>query len=213
MKAAWGSRENSRPRGEGGKGGSRDACWESKRKKKKKHRHPVQMATRLIATVTHKQNNVCLRKCRQTTTRAQNTTTSHQPMLISTRPGFLSLAFIHSVSLKPAKDEHKRAHTHAHEPIFHPKIHEGKSLSSSPSHYFPSTLRGTVPSSVPALPLKSFSIFWQTIFPSLHSPPSFFFFLLASTQSGCASPLWHEIIYCNWDKPWENTCFVSFFSL
>lgn len=163
------------------------------------------MATQLIATVTHKQNDICLRKCRQTTTRAQNTTTSHQPVLISTHPGFLSLAFIHSVSLKPAKmNTRAEAHTHAHKPIFHPKIHEGKSLSSSPSHYFPSTLWGTVPSSVPALPLKSFCVFWQTIFPSLHTPHPFY--SLASAQSDCALPLWHQIINCNWHKPWGNTC-------
>lgn len=165
------------------------------RVKKKTEWHPVQMATQLIATVTHKTNCNCLWKCRQTTTRARNTTTSHQPMLISTRPGFLSLAFIHSVSLKPAKMDARAQHTraHAHKPIFHPKIHEGKSLSSSPSHSFPSTLGGTVPSSVPALPLKSFWIFWQTIFPLLHTPRAFF--LLAS---GGASPHpLHEIIYIN----------------
>lgn len=154
--------------------------------KKKTHGRPVQMATQLIATVTHKQNDICLRKCRQTTTRAQITTTSHQAVLISTHPGFLSLALFHSASLEAAK-MNTRAHTHAHKPIFHPKIHEGKSLSSSPSHYFPSTLPGTVPSSVPALPPKPFCIFWQTIFPSLHNPHPLF--SLASAQSGGASPL------------------------
>lgn len=178
------------------------------RVKKKKERHPVQMATQLIATVTHKHNDNCLWKRRQTTTRAQHTTTSHQPMLISTHPGFLSLAFIHSVSLKPAKmNARAQTRAHAHKPIFHPKIHEGKSLSSSPSHSFPSTLGGTVPSSVPALPLKSFWIFWQTIFPSLHTPHPLF--PLASAQSGGASPPSHEIIYINWENPWGNTCFLQ----
>lgn len=190
--------EAQRTAGQGDKREGGGACRESKRKRE---RHPVQMATQLIATLTHKMKCNCLWKCRQTTTRARNTTTSHQPMLISTHPGFLSLAFIHSVSLKPAKMDARaqQARAHAHKPIFHPKIHEGKSLSSSPSHSFSSTLEGTVPSSVPALPLKSFWIFWQTIFPSLHTPHALF--PLASAQSGSAPPPphppLHEIIYIN----------------
>lgn len=137
------------------------------------------MATQLIATVTHKQNDKCLQKWRQTTTRAHNATTSHQPMLISTRPGFLSLAFIHSVSPKTTQTNTRTgAQTCTHKPIFHPKIHEGKSLSSSPSHYFPSTLWGTVPSSIPAEPLKSSRISWQNnfFFPQ-HRTPSILYFL------------------------------------
>lgn len=128
---------------------------------KKRNCTQSEIATQLITIVVCKQNYNRLWTCTQKTTRAQKTTTSHQPMLISTHPGFLSLAFIHSVSLKHTNinldtHTHTLAHApHAHKPIFHPKIHEGKSLSSSTSHSFPSTLRGTVPSSVPALPLKS----------------------------------------------------------
>lgn len=185
MEVAWGSSENSRPRG---KSRRETETFAESQKEKNNGTHAVQMATQLIATVAHKQNDICLRKCRQTKTRAQYTTTSHQASLISTHPGFLSLALIHSL-LKRQRWTRAQAHTHAHRPIFHPKIHEGKSLSSSPSHYFPSTLWGTIPSSVPARPLKSFCVFWQTIFPSLHRPHPWF--SLASAQSGCASPLWH----------------------
>lgn len=82
---------------------------------------------------------------------ARKTTTSQWPMLISTHPGFLSLAFTHSLSLKYTNNNT----LHTHKPIFHPKLHGGKSLSSSTNHSFSSTLAGTVPSSVPALLLKS----------------------------------------------------------
>ncbi len=69
----------------------------------------------------------------------------------------LSLSGIHSLSLslKHTNIHTLRAHTLTHKPIFHPKIHGGKSLSSSTNHSFSSTLAGTIPSSVPALPLKS----------------------------------------------------------
>ena len=82
-------------------------------------------------------------------------------MLISTHPGFLTLAFTPSLPLKHThihtyRHTHTHTHTlHTHKPIFHPKIHGGKSLSSSTSHSFSSTLPGTVPAPVPAFPLKS----------------------------------------------------------
>lgn len=112
--------------------GNRDVCWESKRKKQ---RHAVQMATQLIATVTHKQNDICLRKCRQTKTRAQYTTTSHQAMLISTHPGFLSLALIHSL-LKRQRWTHARKRTHMHTSLsFIPKY-----MKANLSHPLPAII-------------------------------------------------------------------------
>lgn len=138
-------------------------------------------------------------------------------MLISTHPGFLSLAFIHSVSLKHTNinidtDTHARvlAHApHAHKPILHPKIHEGKSLSSSTSHSFPSTLRGTVPSSVPALPLKSPCISGKQLPVTAHSA-SFLF-------AGLVTVRW-RLFFCFliWNnlrqlrEPLRKTAFIFF---
>lgn len=130
-------------------------------------------------------------------------------MLISTHPGFLSLAFIHSVSLKHTNinidtDTHARALAHAphaHKPILHPKIHEGKSLSSSTSHSFPSTLRGTVPSSVPALPLKSPCISGKQLPVTAHSA-SFLFAGLVTVRWRLFFVSSFEIICVNWENPW-----------
>lgn len=130
-------------------------------------------------------------------------------MLISTHPGFLSLAFIHSVSLKHTNiniDTHTHTHArvhapHAHKPIFHPKIHEGKSLSSSTSHSFPSTLRGTVPSSVPALPLKSPCISGKRFPVTAHSA-SFLFSGLVTVRWRLFFVSSFEIICANWENPW-----------
>lgn len=167
------------------------------------------MATQLIATVTHKQKDYCLWKCRQTD---NNTCPEHNNLpptrayLNTPRLSLFGIQFTLPLLNQAKMNARARMHTSL---SFIPKIHEGKSLSSSPSLSFPSTLRGTVPSSVPARPLKSFWILWQTIFPSLRTPHPLF--SLASAQSGGASPPTPPLICITWENPGGNTCFLHIY--
>lgn len=193
--------------------GKADTLYQSN--KKKKNCIQSEIATQLITIVICKQNYNRLWTCTQKTTRAQKTTTSHQPMLISTHPGFLSLAFIHSVSLKHTNiniETHTRMHAHTHSMhtslSFIPKY-----MKANLSHPLPAIL--SLQLSEALFPLLSqrcllnLPVFLANNFPSLHTWHPFF--SLASSQSGGAFFVSSfEIICVNWENPWGRV--ILFFS-
>lgn len=150
------------------------------------------MATQLIATVTHQQNDICLRKRRQTTTRAQITTTSHQAVLISTHPGFLSLALIHSASLKAAK-MNTRAHTCTQAYLSSQNTWRQISLIlSQPLFPFNSPRHCSLFS--PSTAAWIFLYFLANYFPVTAQPASFIFSGLRSVW-WCITPLtWNDLL-------------------